>query len=183
MRRAKWPLLLACVVLLPVTSACGHAPEPAPGHAATSAPSSGVPASSTTGDRIMGTTGAGFTVCGVDGDAPPYSVTVCGDVTAAKAALEAAFPGQVTVVPYQPGDGGAHAPQDLVLQYWVNHTTGPGFTIVSTRIVRDGQIDVGVSGDLAAARKTFDQRFPGKVSVHPAEQLGGGAPVVTKRHP
>lgn len=127
----------------------------------------------------MGTKGAGFTVCGVDGGAPPYSVTVCGDAKAAKAVLEAAFPGQVTVVPYQPDDGGAHAPEDLVLQYWVSHTTGTGFTIVSTRIVGPGRIDVGVSGDVDAARATFDQRFPGKVSVHAARQVDGGVPVIT----
>jgi hypothetical protein len=83
------------------------------------------------------------------------------------------------VVAYRPDNGGAHAPQDLVLQYWVNHTTGTGFTIVSLRIVGAGRIDAGVSGDLQTARRTFDQRFPGKVVVHAAEQVDGGVPIIT----
>ncbi|OKJ05225.1 hypothetical protein AMK19_25840 [Kitasatospora sp. CB01950] len=68
---------------------------------------------------------------------------------------------------YQPDDSGKHTPQQLVTRYWVNRTTGDGFTVTSTRITPDGTIAVGVDGDLDRARSVLDQRFPHWTTVHP----------------
>ncbi|MGK4580274.1 hypothetical protein [Kitasatospora sp. HPMI-4] len=119
--------------------------------------------------KIMTVTGDGFTLCGITGTSTPgghYRVEVCGDVTKAREALERRFPGLTDVQPYRPGDGGAHAPRQLVTQYWVNRTTGKDFTITSTRITSDGVIAVGVDGDLDKARAVLDKYFPGWTTVH-----------------
>ncbi len=34
--------------------------------------------------------------------------------------------------PYQPDGGGYHSPQELVMQFWIDRTTGLGFTITSS---------------------------------------------------
>jgi hypothetical protein len=137
-----------------------------------------MPSPSDTASRIMSTTGPGFTICGVDGAVAPYSVTVCGDVGAARAVLDAQFPGKTSLVPYRPDDSGPHTPDELVLQYWVNHTSGSGFTIVTTRITGDGSVSVGVDGDMEQARAILDQRFPGMTTVHPQPSVSGGVPDV-----
>ncbi|GAA1244673.1 hypothetical protein GCM10009665_39430 [Kitasatospora nipponensis] len=115
----------------------------------------------------MSVTGEGFTLCGIDQRKPGlFNVTVCGDVAKARTVLEDRFPGQTVLVAYRAGDGGAHIPQELVVRYWVNRTTGDGFTISSTRITGSGKIEVGVDGDLDKARKVLDQQFPDWTGVH-----------------
>ncbi|MFF0298212.1 hypothetical protein ACFYST_32105 [Kitasatospora sp. NPDC004614] len=120
--------------------------------------------------QIMSVTGDGFTLCGISNTATPagrhYRVDVCGDTAKAYAALEQRFPGLTDVHTYQPDEGGKHTPQQLVTRYWVNRTTGDGFTITSTRITSDGTIAVGVDGDLDKARSVLNKQFPNWTTVH-----------------
>ncbi|WP_330331007.1 hypothetical protein OHS33_15595 [Streptomyces sp. NBC_00536] len=128
------------------------------------------PSPGDTEGQIMSVTGEGFTICGIGPRKPGlYDVTVCGDVTKAHAVLDSRFPGKTVPVAYSPDDGGVHTPQELVLQYWVNHTKGDGFMVSSTRITGDGKIEVGIDGDLNKARTILDRQFPGRTGVH-AEQ-------------
>lgn len=125
------------------------------------------PSPGDTEGKIMSVTGEGFTICGVSPSKPgQYDVTVCGDLARARAVLDARFPGQTVPVAYSPDDGGEHTPQELVLQYWVNHTKGDGFIVSSTRITEDGKIAVGIDGDLNKARAILDRQFPGRTGVH-----------------
>jgi hypothetical protein len=118
----------------------------------------------------MSVTGDGFTICGIGQRKPGlFNVTVCGDLAKARTVLESRFPGQTVPVAYHAGEGGAHTPQELVVQYWVTRTTGGGFTISSTRITGGGKIEVGVDGDLDKARSVLERQFPGWTGVH-AEQ-------------
>ncbi|MFD7985394.1 hypothetical protein ACFV4M_18760 [Kitasatospora indigofera] len=115
----------------------------------------------------MSVAGEGFTVCGVGQRKPGlFNVTVCGDLDKARAVLDARFPGRTVPVAYRADDGSTHTPQELVLQYWVNRTTGEGFTVSSTRITAEGRIDVGIAGDLGKARAILDRQFPGWTTVH-----------------
>jgi hypothetical protein len=121
--------------------------------------------------QIMSVTGAGFTICSVSDDIQPskppqYDVIVCGSVSKARAALETRFPGECLLSAYQPGDGGSHTPQELVMQWWIDRITGPGFVVTSTEINDDGTIDVGVDGDLKVAKAVLDRQFPGRTEVH-----------------
>ncbi|MGW4378782.1 hypothetical protein [Kitasatospora sp. NPDC004531] len=117
--------------------------------------------------RIMSVTGDGFALCGISRTADDrYRVEVCGDQEKARAAIEQRFPGVAEVHPYRPGEGGAHTPQQLAAQYWVNRTADEGFTVTSTRITADGTIAVGVDGDLDRARAVLEQRFPHWTAVH-----------------
>lgn len=130
-----------------------------------------VPASGDIEGQIMSITGAGFTICGVGeasevGQSTRYAVTVCGDADAARSALEAHFPGQCSVVGYQPGDGGGHTPKQLVVQWWVNRAAGPGWKVTSTEISENGIMNVGVEGDLNAATAALDRDFAGWTRVH-----------------
>ncbi len=129
--------------------------------------------------QIMSVTGPGFTICAVNADTPDhsdqYDVTVCGNVSKAQAALPSRFAKKCTLRAYQAGDGGTHTPQQLVIQWWANRTTGPAFVVVSTRITDDGTIDVGIDGDLKAAKDVLDRQFPGWTKVH-AEVPAGNLP-------
>lgn len=121
--------------------------------------------------QIMSVTGAGFTICDVSEDIQPnkplqYEVIVCGSVSKARAALDSRFPGECVLHAYQPGDGGSHTPQELVMQWWIDRTTGPGFVVTSTEITDDGTIDVGVDGDLKVAKAALDRQYPGRTEVH-----------------
>lgn len=140
--------VLAALLLAGCASAHGGAPLVMP------APSPG-----DTEGQIMSVTGEGFTICGISQRQPGlFDVIVCGDVGKARAVLDARFPGRTVPVAYHAGDGGPHAPAELVTQFWVGRTTGG---VTSTRITANGMIDVGVDGDLAKARAVLDQRFPG----------------------
>ena len=126
--------------------------------------------------QIMSVTGPGFTICAVNADTPDhsdqYDVTICGSVSKAQAALPSRFAGKCTLRAYQAGDGGSHTPQQLVVQWWAYRTTGPAFLVASTRITDDGMIDVGIDGDLKAAKDVLDRQFPGWTKVH-AEAAAG----------
>lgn len=153
-------LAASAVLLAMVLAACGtdHGVSPI----------SPPPPTDTEG-QIMSVTGEGFTPCGITSTYTParhYRVQICGNLAKAQAALESRFPGLTDVQPYQPGDGGAHTPQQLVTQYWVNRTTGAGFTVTSTRITSNGTIAVGIDGDLGKARSVLDKQFPGWTTVH-----------------
>jgi len=125
------------------------------------------PSAGDTEGQIMAVTGAGFMICGVDDDGEHhYDVTVCGNVSEAQTALDARFAGKCTLRAYQPDDGGPHTAQDLVMQWWINRITGHGFAITMTQIMDDGTIDVGVDGDLKAARAALERAFPGWTHVH-----------------
>jgi hypothetical protein len=54
------------------------------------------------------------------------------------------------------------------MQFWVMQTTGPRFEIVSSQINGNGSIDVGVHGDLNAAKAMLNKQFPGFIDVHAA---------------
>src|SRR5215218_4264606 len=115
-----------------------------------------VPAAGDVEGQIMSVTGADFTICGASQtsqvDQPiRYDVTVCGDVTKARSALEDRFPGKCVVHANQAGDGGRHTPEELVVQWWVSRAAGTGWKVTFTEITEDGHIDVGVDGDLNAA--------------------------------
>ena len=130
-----------------------------------------VPAAGDVEGQIMSVVGTDFTICGVSGmseagQSARYVVTVCGNPDPARSTLEARFPGQCTVVGYQPGDGGGHTPKQLVVQWWINHAAGPGWKVTSTEITDDGLISVGVDGDLIAATAALDRDFPGWTRVH-----------------
>jgi hypothetical protein len=126
-----------------------------------------MPSPGDTEGQIMAVTGAGFTICGISDDGPDrYDVTVCGSVARVRAVLDGRFPGRTVLHAYQPGDGGSHTPQDLVMQFWVDRATGPGFVVSSSRITDNGKIDVGVDGDLDAARAVLNREFPGRIEVH-----------------
>ena len=136
--------------------------------------------------QIMSTTGDGFTICDV-GDASSdgndyYDVIVCGSVDRARAAITAQHPQLAEITKlrgYQPDDGGPHTPQELVMQFWINRTTGAGFTITSSQIMDDGTIDVGIAGDLKAGTAALDKEFPGRTTVHeqaPGTELVGTLP-------
>jgi hypothetical protein len=125
------------------------------------------PSSGDTEGQIMSVTGAGFTICDVNHDGPQhYDVTVCGSVRNARAALEPRFSGRYTLQAYQPDDGGPHTAKEMVMQWWINRITGSGFVITSTQIMDDGTIDVGVDGDLKAAKAALDREFPGWTRAH-----------------
>jgi hypothetical protein len=125
------------------------------------------PSPGDTAGRIMTVTGAGFTICGVADDGEHhFDVTVCGSVSDAQAALDTRFPGMCTLESYQPDDGGPHTAQELVMQWWINRIKGHGFVITTTQIMDDGTIDVGVDGDLKAAKAALDGAFPGWTRVH-----------------
>lgn len=123
----------------------------------------------------MSVTGTGFTLCRIadlessDGSTS-YIVDVCGSVAKARAVLDAQYPQLAKVITklraYQPDDGGRHTPQEMVMQFWVDRTTGSGFTVTSSQILDDGRIDVGVDGDLTAAKAVLDREFPGRTRVH-----------------
>ena len=149
-------LVLAAVLLAGCGSARGASslvmPTPSPGD---------------TEGQIMSVTGEGFTICGVgERTVGLFDVTVCGDLAKARAVLDVRFPGRTVPVAYRAGDGGGHTPQELVVQYWANRTTGAGFMVSSTRITGDGTIEVGIDGDLAKARTVLDRQFPGWTGVH-----------------
>lgn len=137
------------------------------------------PARGDTEGQIMSVTGAGFTICGASSDADfdlpspstsnRYDIVVCGSVDKARHALQAAYPDLVAsfdLRSYRPDDDGPHSPQDMVMQFWIMHTTGPEFTVVSSQIVGDGMVDVGISGDLKAAQAVLDKEFPAHTKVH-----------------
>lgn len=117
--------------------------------------------------QIMSVTGAGFTICGVGGG-DAYQVEVCGDSVKAQAALSDQLPGVCgcTFTAYSPDDGGSHTPKQLVMQFWVDRTTGSGFQVTSSQILGNGKIDVGVDGDLNAAEAVLNREFPGFIEVH-----------------
>jgi hypothetical protein len=119
--------------------------------------------------QIMSVTGAGFTICYVSRD-DTYLVEVCGDLAKARAAVTAQLPGicGCTFV-RNIRDGDPHEPAQLVMQFWVDRTTGPGFTVTSSQIMDNGTIDVGVSGDLRAAKAALNKEFPGFITVHHQE--------------
>ncbi|MFD7985339.1 hypothetical protein ACFXKJ_09465 [Kitasatospora indigofera] len=125
------------------------------------------PSPGDTEGQIMSVAGEGFTVCGVGQRKPGlFEVTVCGDVEKARVVLDARFPGRTVPVAYRADDGGAHTPRELLVRYWVNRTTGEGFTVSSTRFAAGGRIEVGIAGDLGKARAVLDRRFPGWTTVH-----------------
>jgi hypothetical protein len=65
------------------------------------------------------------------------------------------------------------------MQFWINRTTGAGFTITSSQIMDDGTIDVGIAGDLKAGTAALDKEFPGRTTVHeqaPVTELVGTVP-------
>jgi hypothetical protein len=68
-------------------------------------------------------------------------------------------------------DGGAHAPKELVVQWWVDRAAGAGWRVISTEITSDGHISVGVDGDLAAATAALDREFPGWTTVHSQAEI------------
>ena len=120
--------------------------------------------------EIMSVTGAGFTICYVSRD-DTYLVEVCGDLANARAAVTAQLPGVCgcTFIVRNTRDGDPHTPAQLVMQFWVDRTTGPGFTVTSSQIMDDGTIDVGISGDLRAADRALNKEFPGFITVHHQE--------------
>ncbi len=125
------------------------------------------PAPGDTEGQIMSVAGEGFTICGVGQRKPGlFNVTVCGDLDKARTVLDTRFPGQTMPITYRSGDGGAHSPKELVVQYWVNRAGGDGFVVSSTRITGDGKIEVGVDGDLEKARAVLSRQFPGWTAVH-----------------
>jgi hypothetical protein len=144
----------------------GCAPMPPAGAVTMPTPSAGdVPG------RIMSVRGTGFTICGVTDDGVRhYDVTVCGSLDRARSALAGQVPASFTVLAYKPGDGGGHTAKELVMEWWVDRTTGPGFTVTSTSITEDGTIEVGVDGDLGTAKAVLDREFPGFTRVHAESQ-------------
>jgi hypothetical protein len=160
--------LLAGIIVASMLSGCA---VPTGGPVVTPLPSPG-----DVEGQIMSVTGAGFIICRVDheseGGMDVYLVDVCGDVSRAKTTLAAKFPREdIEVHAYRPDDGGAHSPQSLVMQFWVDRTTGPGFTVTSSEILDNGMIDVGVDGDQTTAEAVLDKEFPGWIKVHHQDQV------------
>ena len=156
-------LVTAALLLGGCASASGNSPIAWP-----------TPSPGDTEGQIMSVTGAGFALCSIsdlessDGSTL-YIVNVCGSVAKARAVLEAQYPQLAKVTElhaYQPDDGGRHTSEELVMQFWIGRTTGPGFTVTSSQILGDGTIDVGVDGDLKAAKAVLDREFPGRTKVH-----------------
>lgn len=131
------------------------------------------PSPGDTEGQIMSVTGNGFTLCSI-ADLTTYGVTrydvaVCGSVTKARSALDIQLPQFAKITDlqaYKPGDGGSRSPQSLVMQFWIDRTTGAGFEVTGSQILDDGTIDVGISGDLKAALTVLDREFPGRIKVH-----------------
>jgi hypothetical protein len=161
------------VVVVALLAVAGCASATRPGKFAMPTPSAG-----DTEGQIMSVTGAAFTICGVDPAADEivdaghtvrpgtYAVTVCGNMTEARAALTNRFPGKCTLLAYEPDDGGPHTPQSLVMQWWIMRMKGPNYQVTETEILPNSTIDVGVAGDLKAAQTALNQQFPGWTKVH-----------------
>ena len=161
------------VVVIALLAVAGCASADRPGKFAMPTPST-----RDTEGQIMSVTGAGFTICGVVPAADEivnvgepvrpgtYAVTVCGSMAKARAALTNRFLGKCTLLAYKPDDGGPHTPQSLVMQWWIMRMRGPNYQVTETEILPNSTIDVGVAGDLKAAKAALNHQFPGWTKVH-----------------